>query len=441
MIEKNVPSGIKYAVRSQHDFFATHLTKSIQFRKSQLTKLSQILKNNEQKLYDAISLDFNKSTFETHLTELLPIYRELKLAISNVKRWSSEKHVTTGLENFPAKSFIKPEPLGVTLVISAWNYPYNISLIPAISSLAAGNTVILKPSEIASHASSVLSEIINENFDPNYFHVIEGGSTKVGKIVYEAAAKHLTPVTLELGGKSPSIVTEHADIAISAKRLVWAKFLNAGQTCIAPDYVLIHSSVKSQFLSSLVNEIEMAKYSFDNNNYVQIVNETHFNRLLRLLQETTIFYGGLSNKSTRFIQPTILTHVELSHPVMQEEIFGPILPVLEYSDLNQAIQYVNSQHKPLSCYVYSTNKSQVNKILEEISFGGGAVNDSLMHIANHNLPFGGVGHSGLGAYHGEHGFKTFSHYKSILWKKNGFEPTLKYSPYSETKLKWIKRFV
>ncbi|KAB1069102.1 aldehyde dehydrogenase [Tamlana haliotis] len=446
-------------LKQQRDYFNSDETKAVSFRIEQLKRFKHVLKENEDLFYKAIYEDFGKSEFETYVTELSLVYHEISSYIKNTPKWSKQKRVSTSLVNFPAKSYIIPEPLGNTLVIGAWNYPYQLSLLPAITALAAGNTVILKPSELPTKTSAVMAELINSNFPKNYFHVVEGGvdvttellnhrfdkifftgSTKVGKIVYQAAAKHLTPVTLELGGKSPTFVLADTNIKMTAKRIVWAKFLNAGQTCVAPDYILVEKSIEIPFLEALKTEIEShydQKYS-DAPNYLQIINTTNFERLVKLIDQDKLYFGGNTNKDARFISPAILNNVAFDDDVMKDEIFGPILPVISFSNLDDAIQKVKDQPRPLSCYIYSKSNTKIKKILKEVSFGGGAVNDSLMHLSNSKLPFGGVGLSGIGAYHGKTGFDTFSHQKSILHKSFWLEPNLKYSPYSDMKLRIIK---
>jgi len=446
----------------QQAFFKANITKDVGFRIAGLKKLDAVLKSNEQRLYDAIYADFGKSEFETFLTELSILYGEINALVKQTRRWSKRKYVWTGLANFPARSYIIPEPLGVTLVIGAWNYPYQLSLLPALTAMAAGNTVIIKPSEIPSRTSEMMAEIINSAFDPRYVHVVEGGveettallelpfdkifftgSTHVGKIVYQAAAKNLTPVTLELGGKSPTFVLNDADLKMTAKRIVWAKFLNAGQTCIAPDYLLVEKSIEQALLAELRTEIAN-KYKLEGQlpeNYLQIVNERNFDRLVQLIDADKCVVGGKSDRTRRIIEPTILSGVDFSDKSMEEEIFGPILPVLTFDDLTDAIAEVKSRHKPLSCYIYGKDRKRIDRILEEISFGGGCVNDSIMHLANSRLPFGGVGHSGMGSYHGKAGFDSFTHYKSILDKPFWFEPTIKYAPYTNFKKRLVKWLV
>lgn len=447
-------------VANQRSFFRSEATKSIAFRIEQLKKLKAVLQKNEDLLMKAIHQDFHKSEFDTYSNELGLVYTDIKEAIKKVKHWSKTKRVGTNLINFPAKSYIIPEPLGVALVIGAWNYPYQLAFAPIVAALAAGCTVVLKPSELPSNTSRAMAQVINENFNANYLTVVEGGvqettsileqrfdkifftgSSKVGKIVYQAAAKHLTPVTLELGGKSPAFITESCHIKMTAKRLVWAKFLNAGQTCIAPDYLLVHRSIKKEFTEAIIVEIKASQFSLENENYVQIVNEQNVQRLIQLIDPQKVIYGGTYDLEKRIIEPTVIDNVTYQDKIMQEEIFGPLLPLIEYTDISEAITYVKEGEKPLSCYVFTKDAATKRRILKEISFGGGGVNEAIMHITTSKLPFGGVGSSGMGSYHGEAGFKTFSHFKSILDKPNWLELNLKYSPRTKTKLNLIKKIM
>jgi len=446
-------------IQQQKSFFNSSSTKEVNLRIETLKKLKLILKENEEKLYTAIYTDFKKSQFETYLTELSLIYNELNNAIRNLKKWSKKKRVNTNLANLPAKSYIIPEPLGTVLVISAWNYPYQIALIPAISAIAAGNTVVIKPSEIPNNTSKVLAELINSNFDENYLTVIEGGvetttellqqkwdkifftgSTNVGRIVYKAAADKLTPVTLELGGKSPTFIFKDCDIKLTAKRIVWAKFLNAGQTCIAPDYLLVEEEIKEKILVALKEELEntFPKKTEIQENYVQIINERNFQRLTNLIPKDKICYGGEHSAKTRIISPTLLDNISFDDNIMKDEIFGPILPIISFENLDSVIEKVKEREKPLTLYIYSKSKKIIQKILYEISFGGGAINESLVHISNPNLPFGGVGASGIGNYSSKAGFDAFTHYKSILHKSFLFEPNIKYTPFTKWKRQILK---
>lgn len=445
-------------VSQQRAFFNSNATKSVAFRIQQLRKLKNALQTNEQALMKAIDSDFKKSEFDTYTNELMLVYADINEAVRKVKKWVRRKRTRTNLINFPAKSYVIPEPLGVSLIIGAWNYPYQLSFAPMVAAIAAGCTVILKPSELPAATSRVMARIIAENFPQEYITVVEGsisettalleqkfdkifftGSVPVGHIVYQAAAKQLIPVTLELGGKSPAFITESCNMKMSVKRLVWAKFLNAGQTCIAPDYVLVHQSVKQTFLDALSAEIHQSDFRIENGNYVQIINHRNGERLSALLDQSTIYLGGTYNRETRYFEPTVLTDSTFEDRVMQEEIFGPILPVITYNDLSEAIQQVKERPKPLSCYIFTSDLRIKQRILQEVSFGGGAVNDAIMHVSNSHLPFGGVGESGIGSYHGIAGFNAFSHYKSILDKPTWFELNLKYSPHSLKKLNFIKK--
>ncbi|HPE86823.1 MAG TPA: aldehyde dehydrogenase [Bacteroidales bacterium] len=449
-------------ISQQRAFFNSNQTKDIAFRIEQLRKMQSLLKENEKLLYKAIYDDFKKSEFETYASELVMIYHEINLAVSQIRRWSRRKKVPTGFANFPAKSYIIPEPLGIALVIGAWNYPYQLSLLPAISAMAAGNTVIIKPSELPSRTSAVMASLINSTFDPCYLYVAEGGveetkallehrfdklfftgSIPVGRLVYQAAAKHLTPVTLELGGKSPTFVFSDCAIQTTARRIAWAKFLNAGQTCVAPDYLLVEKKVEKIFLEALFKEMDkypQTAFPFPDH-YTQLITTRNFDRLSALIDPRKVCYGGNMDRESRFISPTVMTEVSFGDKIMEDEIFGPVLPVLSFSNLDEILREVKNRPKPLSCYIYSKNRRTIKKIVAELSFGGGAVNDSVMHLTNSYLPFGGVGFSGLGSYHAKAGFDAFSHHKSMMHKPFWFEPNLKYPPYNLNKMKWVKRIM
>lgn len=446
--------------QSQRDFFRTQKTKDIPFRKENLLKLKTMLKSNEDRLLEAIYLDFSKSSFDTHSTELGLVYNEIDYFLKHLSKLSKPKKVNTNLVNMPGKSYIYSDPLGCTLVIGAWNYPYQLTFAPLVASIAAGNTCMIKPSELPENTMKVMAELINNNFPSEYLFVVQGGipettellklpydkifftgSPRVGKIVYEAAAKHLTPVTLELGGKSPAIVTKNANLEVAAKRIVWEKFLNAGQTCIAPDYVLVEEEVKDELLALIKERLDYAKYEEGAEHYVNIINKRNFDRLLGLVDTSKIVYGGGKNENTFYIQPTVLNNVTWDDAAMQEEIFGPILPVLTFKDFDDALETVLDHEKPLSAYLFSDNSEEKEWFTGKISFGGGCINDTIMHVTNENIPFGGVGNSGMGNYHGEFGFKTFSHQKSVLERAEWGETNLKYPPYTEHKQKWIKRLM
>jgi aldehyde dehydrogenase (NAD+) len=449
---------MKSLIDQQKQYFNSNATKPFSFRIEQLKKLKSVLKSYEQELTEAVYKDFQKGKFNTFLTEFAGVYVDLDKAIKCIRKWSKVKRVGTNMLNFPARSYIMPEPLGVCLVIGAWNFPVNLTLAPAIAAIAAGNTVVIKPSELAVHTSTVLSKMIRSNFDPSFIAVVEGsveettqlleqpfdkifftGSVSVGKIVYQAAAKNLTPVTLELGGKSPLIVAPDANLKVCVKRLVWGKFVNAGQVCIAPDYVLVHKSIENEFLATLKKEIGLAQFSLANQNYAQIISEKHFDRLVNLIEPEKVFAGGSYDRSQRLLEPTVLTNVSADDKVMEDEIFGPVLPVLTYDDLDKAIAFIKSKPKPLALYLFSESSTLRKKLLREVSFGGGSTNEVLMHFSNDHLPFGGVGNSGMGNYHGEAGFKSFSHFKSFIQKPTLFEFPFKYFPYKGWKSAMIKR--
>src|SRR5690554_894725 len=448
---------MKEIVQNQNLFFDKNATKSIAFRKEQLKKLDRVLRDNEKAIYESIYMDFKKSKFDVFSTELAMIYADISDALANLNSWSKRKRVRTNLVNFPAKSYIYPEPLGTVLVIGAWNYPFLLSIAPAVAAIAAGNTVVIKPSEVPARTSAVIADIINENFDASFFHVVEGGvdvitellaqkwdkifftgSTGVGKIVYQAAAKNLTPVTLELGGKSPAFVMKDANLDVTVNRLVWGKFLNAGQTCIAPDYLLVEKSIKDELLKKLKARIVEMDFSFFNENYPQIINERNYQRLKSLIDDDKIYYAGEFNEEKRYFPPVLMNEVNFSDKVMEEEIFGPIFPVLSFENLDDAIKEVKALPKPLACYVFTKDEGNKRKVLNELSFGGGAINDAVMHIANPNMPFGGVGNSGMGSYHGKSGFDAFSHQKSVLDKATWIDPYIRYNKVSDNKLKLFK---
>ncbi|NPA36642.1 MAG: aldehyde dehydrogenase [Chlorobi bacterium] len=452
----------KKIVESQKDFFNSNATKDIKFRKEQLRKFLQVLKANEEKMYDAIYADFRKSSYETYETELAILYAEIKHSVKKVRSWSRPKRVAANLANLPGSSFIMPEPLGTSLVIGAWNYPFLLSMQPVVSAIAAGNTVIMKPSELAMNTSNVMAKMINDNFDSHFFHVIEGGveettallmepfdkifytgNPNVGKIIMRAASEHLTPVTLELGGKSPAIITKGANLKMTATRIVWGKFLNGGQTCVAPDYLLVEKGMKEPLIDAIKKRIKKVHGDDPQQSeaFVRIINPRHFKRLTALLDEKKIIVGGETDEKDLYIAPTLMDNVTWDDDVMQEEIFGPILPVLEYENIEDAIAQIKERPKPLALYLFTNSKSIEKKVFREVSFGGGALNDTIMHLANPNLPFGGVGNSGMGNYHGKFGFDTFSHKKAILKKATWFEPWVKYPPFTEGKLKILKKLL
>ncbi len=449
------------SVASQHTYFNRGNTKELSFRREQLGKLKSILKEHESELLEALEKDFSKPPFESYGTEIGILYSEIEHILKHLKKWMKPERVSGSLINFPSNSYIYHQPYGVSLVIGAWNYPILLSLSPVLGSMAAGNCSIIKPSEMAEHSSGLLKEIINSNFDPGYLKVIEGaaettqelldqpldyifftGSTRVGKIIMKAAAEQLTPVTLELGGKSPAIVSADADLSVAARRIAWGKFLNAGQTCVAPDYVYVHAGIKEKFLKNLALEISnfFGSDPKESPDFARIINRKHFNRLKPFLDNGRIVSGGRTDEEELYIEPTVLDRISWDDEIMKEEIFGPILPVMPFEDLASVIDLIKRKPTPLSLYIFSKSRKIQQKIIEEIPFGGGCINDTVAHLGNHNLPFGGLGQSGFGSYHGKRSFEIFSHKKSIMKKPTWLDNPLRYAPY-EGKLKWLKKFI
>ncbi len=452
---------IKSLIQRQRDFFATGATKSVKFRKEQLAKLKNLISTHERDFIDALHKDLRKHEFEAYATEIGFILIELRKAINNVDKWAKTRTVPTPLFHFNGNSYVQPEPYGVTLIISPWNYPFQLLFAPLVGAISAGNTAVIKPSEFAPATSAIIAKVISENFAPEFIACVEGGipesqalleekfdyifftgGTNVGRIVYQAAAKHLTPVTLELGGKSPCIVDRDTNIALTAKRIVWGKFVNAGQTCIAPDYILVDKSVKEQLVAKIIEYIKKA-YGDDaqrSEHYPRVINQQHHSRLTSYFEEGDILYGGKADADDNYIEPTLLENVKLDSKVMTDEIFGPILPFIEYDNLKDAIEFINKRAKPLALYIFSKDEKKIQKVLAETSAGGVTVNDTLLHIVNPHLPFGGVGDSGIGAYHGQLSFDVFSHMKSVLRRTFLVDDPVRYAPY-KLKLSWLRRLM
>lgn len=452
-------NNISSILSNQKIFFNSQKTKSVESRLVYLKNLKTEILSKEQAVYEALKKDFNKSEFETFVSEFSIVLSELNVAISNLKKWARPERISSSLLTFPSTDYIYKEPYGTVLVISPWNYPFLLALEPIIMAIAAGNTVVLKPSELTKNTSQLLSDIITNVFPKDYITVIQGdvkvatelllkkwnyifftGSVNVGRIVAEAAAKHLTPVTLELGGKSPCIIDETSNLKLTAKRIVWGKFFNAGQTCIAPDYLIIKYSIKEAFIQLLKEEI-IQSYSENPKNskdYPRVINNKNTLRLANMLKDSNIIFGGDVDEACNYIAPTLIDEPSLDSAVMREEIFGPILPILTYETTEDIYKIISSYDKPLSLYIFSKNKKFVDYILKTYSFGGGVVNDVLIHFSNNKLPFGGVGSSGMGAYHGKFGFDTFSHSKAIVKRGTWLDPSMRYTPY-ENKLSFIKK--
>ncbi|HCX1076666.1 TPA: aldehyde dehydrogenase [Staphylococcus aureus] len=443
-------------------FFNTQQTKDISFRKEQLKKLSKAIKSYESDILEALYTDLGKNKVEAYATEIGITLKSIKNARKELKNWTKTKNVDTPLYLFPTKSYIKKEPYGTVLIIAPFNYPFQLVFELLIGAIAAGNTAIIKPSELTPNVARVIKRLINETFDANYIEVIEGGieetqtlihlpfdyvfftgSENVGKIVYQAASENLVPVTLEMGGKSPVIVDETANIKVASERICFGKFTNAGQTCVAPDYILVHESVKDDLITALSKTLRefYGQNIQQSPDYGRIVNLKHYHRLTSLLnsEQMNIVFGGHSDEDERYIEPTLLDHVTSDSAIMQEEIFGPILPILTYQSLDEAIAFIHQRPKPLSLYLFSEDENATQRVINELSFGGGAINDTLMHLANPKLPFGGVGASGMGRYHGKYSFDTFTHEKSYIFKSTRLESGVHLPPY-KGKFKYIKAF-
>lgn len=443
---------IKNIVEKQRKYFDSHATLPLNVRIDALEKLKKALLQNEEKIAEAIKKDLGKSAFESYMCEVGLVVSEISYMLRHIKSFAKEKTVLTPLAQFASRSYEKPSPYGITLIMSPWNYPLLLSLDPLVDAIAAGNTVVLKPSAYSHYTSIVIKEIIESIFPEEYVAVISGGraentylldekfdyifftgSKTVGSMVLEKAAPHLTPVTLELGGKSPCIIEKSANLKLAAKRIVFGKYLNCGQTCVAPDYILCDASVKDELVGYIKYEIasQYATDALNNKSYGKIINEKHFDRLLSLIDKSKVVCGGGSDKASLKIEPTLMDNVTFDDAVMQEEIFGPILPVITYTDMEKVIEIVNNREKPLALYIFSQNKKIIKKVTSECAFGGGCVNDVVIHLATSNMGFGGVGESGMGAYHGKIGFDTFSHKKSIVDKKTWLDLPMRYQPYKK----------
>jgi acyl-CoA reductase-like NAD-dependent aldehyde dehydrogenase len=434
---------------------------NLKFRKDSLIKLLNVISTHENEIIQALYEDFKKPPFESVLTETSYVISELKDTIKNIYKWGQPKMVFPSLLNFPSTDYIYKDPYGKVLIIAPWNYPFQLALCPLISAVAAGNQVVLKPSELTPKTSAIITKIIERTFHVGHVEVMEGGldiaqkllsqrwdyifftgSVSVGKIVAKAAAEHLTPVTLELGGKNPCIIDETANLKLAAKRIVWGKFINAGQTCIAPDYILIQKDMKSHFMEFMKQEITKAygqnpELSPD---YARIINTKHWRRLVNMIQEDKVFFGGQTNIEGYYIAPTLIDESNPDSLIMQEEIFGPLLPILSYETDADIKNIISKYEKPLALYIFTENNSFAQKIIRKYSFGGGCINDTVVHFSNKRLPFGGVGHSGIGAYHGSYSFDTFSHKKGIVKKANWLDIPVRYAPYQD-KLNTIKNLL
>ncbi len=455
---KNHP-GNHELITNQRAYFLDGNTQSIATRKKHLLRLKEVLRSHENEIAEAVYLDFGKSFFEVMSNELGLVYTEISRTSKKLRRWSAPKWRPTSLANLPGRSRVVPIPYGNVLVIGPWNYPVQLALIPVVSAIAAGNTVILKPSEITRHTSGLLARIINNSFPPELLCVKEGGvpetsellrhrfnkifftgSTNVGKIVMKAAAEHLTPVTLELGGKNPVVVLPDCNLKMTARRLVWGKFHNGGQACVAPDHIYVHSEIRDRLLEEVKSNLDklFKDDAFNSESLPRIIDEGHFDRLMQLIDEKKVVKGGTGDRNSLFIEPTIMENVAEEDPIMQEEVFGPLMPFLEFDDLDKLMDRLKRRPSPLCFYIFTGNTSRAKKIQRTFRSGGGMINDTVVHFVNGTTPFGGIGESGMGTYHGKAGFDCFSHPKTVLKKPTWFELWVKYPPYTKFKHMIIK---
>ena len=453
---------IRQIVENQRTYFYTGATLPLSHRIEALKKIQSYILTHEAEIGKAIRKDLGKSDFESYMCETGLVLSEITYMLKHIRSFAKEKNVLTPLAQFHSRSFKKPSPYGVALIMSPWNYPFLLTIDPLIDALAAGNTVVLKPSAYSPYTSAVIQSMIEECFDKRYVAVITGGraentcllnehfdyifftgSQTVGKEVMRHAAAHLTPVTLELGGKNPCIVEESANIKLAARRIVFGKYLNCGQTCVAPDYIYCDRKIKDQLLAEIKRQIKRQFRSepLTNKNYGKIINEKHFDRITKLIDSSKVVFGGKCDRTTLKIEPTVMDHVTFDDAVMQEEIFGPILPILTYDSLDQAIHKINSMPHPLALYVFTSDKTAARKVTARCGFGGGCINDTIIHLATSEMGFGGFGESGMGSYHGKDGFRTFSHYKSIVDKKTWLDLPMRYQPYRKVNEKLIHLFL
>lgn len=444
----------------QRTFFYSGATRSLEFRKNALRRLRKSIEQHEDALNEALRRDLNKSPSESYFCEIGLVYDEIRFHLKHLSRWMKEKKVPTPMAQFWSKSFLSPEPYGVALIMSPWNYPVQLCLSPLVGAISAGNCAVIKPSAYAPNVSQVIGTIISDAFPAEYISVIQGGreentalleqkfdyifftgSVSVGKLVMQAASKHLTPVSLELGGKSPVIVEESADLKLAARRIAFGKVLNAGQTCVAPDYLMIHKSVRDQFVFYYQQALEEFFPLGNYEEYPRMINEKHYQRVVNLMKGEKVLVGGEQDPKNLKIYPALLDLPEADRPIMQEEIFGPVLPMITYEDLDQVISYIRENPKPLALYLFTRNRKVERKILDSCSFGGGCINDTIVHLATPHMGFGGVGESGMGCYHGKYSFDTFSHERSILKKSYFPDLPMRYHPYTKKKDWLIKKFL
>jgi len=461
-IKSTPTSEIDRIYQTQSQFFNSGETYSHSFRRQQLRKLKEVISQYEKDVISALKSDFSKPEFETYVSEIGFVYEELEVKLKNLKQWMKPKKVSSPITSWPSKSYIRYEPKGVTLVIGPWNYPFQLLVAPVIASLAAGNTVVIKPSEKTPAVARLVEKMITENFEEGLLAVVQGegkevipqlisehrfdhvfftGSVPVGRKIAEMAAPQLTPVTLELGGKSPAIIGKSAKLKVAARRMAFAKFINGGQTCVAPDYLLIDEQVKDEFLKILTQTLDefYKENALENDDFASIVNQDHYQRIKKYLGQGTLVYGGQADDQKLRIEPSILIDVNLEDEIMKDEIFGPVLPVISFASDEEALQIIRKNPYPLALYVFSEDSEQQKRFTRQVQFGGGMINNALLHLSNPNLPFGGIGTSGFGNYHGKSGFLTFSHQKALMKTATWFDLKQKYPPYGRFAYKMIKK--
>ena len=448
---------LKNIIKNQRDFFNTNTTKSVEYRLQMLQRLKKIINANEEKILSALYNDLSKSKSEAYMSEVAMVYAELDEALKKVREWSRPQRARGTIGTFPAKNYVFSEPYGIVLIMSPWNYPFNLAIAPLIAAISAGNCAVIKCSKESKYTSNLIKEIINNTFDKKYIYCVDSdieyndviyqkydyifftGSSRVGKIIMRAASKNLTPVSLELGGKCPCIVDESANIKIAAKRIVWGKLLNAGQTCVSVDYVAVHNSVKEKLIKCILKEIKSRYHdALNSNTYPRIINEHHYKRLLNLIKVEENIIGGRADEFSRKIEPAVLPEADFEDEIMKEEIFGPLLPIIEYDDIKKLIRTIKEREKPLACYVFTKYEKTARHIIKSISYGGGCVNDVVIQVSNHYMPFGGVGNSGIGSYHGKYGFDTLSHKKSVVWNETMLDLPIRYAPFNLLKFRILK---
>lgn len=456
-------TNIKSIVEKQRAYFKSGSTKDVNWRIKQIKKLVDLIAKNEAMISEALRKDLNKAYYESLSVEIGPVFADASYILKHLKEWAEPQDVETSLFHLPGNSKVYKEPYGNVLLISPWNYPFLLTIAPLIGAMSAGNCVLIKPSEHSAHTSRVMEELINKNFDEGYIHVVQGdaevtqeilktrwdyifftGGTEIGRIIYQEAAKHLTPVTLELGGKSPCVVDKNVNVDLAAKRITWGKTINSGQTCIAPDYVFVHKDIKDKFIASVKDHIHKSygDHPIEHPDYCKIINQRQYDRLKGYLNNGEIVVGGKFNDDKRMIEPTVMFNPPKDSKVMVEEVFGPILPVFTYTELDEVIDFINEREKPLASYIFSKSAKVREKFLTSVSSGGACVNDTVLHISSSSMAFGGVGESGIGGYHGKSSFDTFSHQKSVMHRMpHMLDPYLRYAPYSPKKLGLMRFFL